>query len=904
KKLAKLITFTTTSGRKIEVTHNHKMFSYLPNKSDNESSSAAVNRGNKVRIKINIEMCYRHYRSKGDHKLFLKNPLVSHLLMIETSHQPTISKLKKMGFEMTKAKVGCRLRLSNIDLTYLGKIAKDIHSEIGGIIDTQIRVGKTNQTHKRALVIPAKNILPGMFLPVVVSNQIVYEQIIKKTEVEKNLMVYDLEVNRTHNFVADNIVVHNSVYKFRGASISNILQFKDDYPQAKEIILTENYRSNQEILDKAYHFIQNNNPNRLEAKLKINKKLVAKRTPEPSLSPRVKFFNFNGDHESASFVVEKIKSEYQAKADVSWMDFAILVRANDTADKYIKELKRQGLPYQFVSLKGLYFKPIILDIISYFKLLDNYHESAALFRVLNMDVFKVAYEDLVNINKTSRTKVWSLYEGLKNVSMIDNITPESINNINHLLTFIEAHSELAKNEKPSRLFVKFVYDIGLLKTLDHDEDREIFSFLNQFYQKIKEFETADPDLRLKDFIEMIDLEMEAGETGSLRLDYDDADVIKVMTVHAAKGLEFKYVFIVDLVDKRFPTINRGERISIPEAMIKEKLGEGSDFHLEEERRLFYVAATRAKDELYLIAAKDYGGAKPKKPSRFISEMGIDPELSDQSSLVVSDLERDIASLNNISLEEKQVLLPQLPAKFSFSQLAAYSSCPLQYKLAFILRIPAPTDKPSLIFGQTMHSVLREFMLPLLVGEEKESDLSESKIMELYDKYWTGDGYENKESQSKYLEQGRIILQKFVQNLNPDNLPQISFLEKDFVLKIGGESIKGAIDRVDKLPDGTLEIIDYKTGNPKSKLEWKDKRQLILYQLFLEDYLKIKVSALSYYYLTSGEKISFVSKPKEVEKLQLEVIQEIKAIQSLDFTPTPDSLKCQFCDFKGICEFKK
>jgi len=696
-----------------------------------------------------------------------------------------------------------------------------------------------------------------------------------------------------------------SVYKFRGASISNILQFKDDYPQAKEIVLTENYRSNQEILDKAYHFIQNNNPNRLEAKLKIDKRLVAKRTSSPSLSPHVKFLNFNNDHEAAAFVVEKIKSEYQARDDVSWLDFAILVRANDTADKYIKELKRQGLPYQFVSLKGLYFKPIILDIISYFKLLDNYHESAALFRVLNMDVFKVAYDDLVNITRVARTKVWSLYEALKNISAIDNISAESVNNINSLLNFVEAHSNLAKDTKPSRLFVRFVYDIGLFKTLDHDVDREIFSYLNQFYQKIKEFETADPDLRLKDFMEMISLEMEAGETGALRLDYDDADVVKVMTIHAAKGLEFKYVFVVDLVDKRFPTINRGERISIPEPLVKEKLGEGSDFHLGEERRLCYVAMTRAKDELYLTAAKDYGGAREKKPSRFIVEMGLDPELGNMALPLENDLMRDVQRLNNpISEEEKKVLLPQLPAKFSFSQLATYTNCPLQYKLAFILRIPAPTDKPSLIFGQLMHKVLCEFMLPLLVNEEKRPGaIDNRRLMELYDQYWAGDGYESKARREEYKQKGREILQKFEKNLN-NNLPQVLFLEKDFVFKIGGESIKGQIDRVDQLADGTLEIVDYKTGNPKEKLEWKDKRQLILYQLFLEDYLKVKVSTLSYYYLENGEKVSFVSKPKDIEKLQLEIIEEIKAIKSLDFTPTPDSIKCQFCDFRGICEFKK
>jgi len=732
-----------------------------------------------------------------------------------------------------------------------------------------------------------------------------------------------------------------AIYKFRGASLSNIMQFKDDFPKAEEIILTDNYRSRQEILDYAYTFIKNNNPNRLEEKLKINKKLTARRSGEaggkkagPGVKsagakkePAVKFLNFSDEFAEVSFAIDKIRELYQAGPETEWSDFAILVRANDTADKYLKELKRQNLPHQFVSLKGLYYKPIILDIISYFKLLDNYHESSALFRVLNMDLFKVSYPDLVAINKTARQKVWSLYEALKNAAAIPKISPEAAANISRLLGFVEKHSALIKTAKPSQLLIKFLYDTELLKGLDHDRDREIFSYLNQFYQKVKQFEEAEPDLKLKEFMDMLNLELEAGESGALRNDMEDADVIKVMTVHGAKGLEFKYVFLADVVDKKFPTINRGEKISIPDALVKEKLTDTKDAHLEEERRLFYVAITRAKDELYLLGAKDYGGATEKKPSRFIAEMGLDPELSNLARAEENELEKDLAALagegGEISAKNPEAeIIYELPEKFSFSQLAAYSTCPLQYKFAFILRVPAPTEKVNLIFGRVMHDTLREYLLPLTGGNNKmqgnlfgtgagQEDparyLSEKRLLEIYEKRWQNDGYNTKEEREKYYKKGRESLKNFAAEFNRTfaaaAAPQILFLEKDFSFKIGGFILKGKIDRVDKLSDGTLEIIDYKTGNPKEKLDWENKRQLILYQLFLEEFLKAKVSRLSYYYLDNGSKASFVSTAKDQEKMRAEIIEEIKEIKEMNFAPTPGEM-CKFCDFNGICEFRK
>ena len=235
--------------------------------------------------------------------------------------------------------------------------------------------------------------------------------------------------------------------------------------------------------------------------------------------------------------------------------------------------------------------------------------------------------DLVNINKMANRKVWSLYEALQNINAIPGVSAESLKNINKLLSLINVHSRLAATAQATKIFLHFAYDSGLLAGLDRDRDLELYSYLNQFYQKIKKMEEAEPDLRLADFLMAINLELEAGESGALKLDFADNETVKIMTVHGAKGLEFKYDFLVNLVDKKFPTIARSEKIVIPDALVREKVTTGAETHLEEERRLFYVALTRAKEALYLSGAKDYGGAREKKPSRFIAEMDLSSEIS-------------------------------------------------------------------------------------------------------------------------------------------------------------------------------------------------------------------------------------------------------------------------------------
>jgi len=689
-----------------------------------------------------------------------------------------------------------------------------------------------------------------------------------------------------------------SIYRFRGASLSNIMQFKDDFPKAKEVVLTENYRSGQTILDHAYSFISHNNPNRLEAKLKLDKKLISKISEKGSAA----FLQFDTEYEETKTVADMIKQLHAEKKAESWSDIAVLVRANDSADKFVKELTRQNIPNHFVSLKGLYYKPIILDSLAYLKLLDDYHEAAALYRVLNLPHFRVDHSDLLELNKFGRKKMWSLFECLQHVDAIKDVSDSGRANIKKLLEAVKHHAALSKDAKASKVYLHIVRDC-LLSYLDQDKDQESFSFLNQFYAKIKKFEASDEQGGLKDFLSLINLEMEAGETGGLRFNFDDADTVKIMTAHAAKGQEFGHVFIVNLVDRKFPVDNRSDKLPIPEQLGAVKT-QGKDAHLEEERRLFYVALTRAKRGLYATGARDYGGLRDKKPSRFVEEAEL--EIIPSQNSFKNELERDLAAIDTVAPRIQFAL----PEKFSFSQLKTFERCPWEYKFIYILKMPQE-DTPYFTFGRVIHSCLRQFFLPLLsdawrqpslfkTSESKESDMSLKRLLKLYEEYWTENGYEDRKQADEYRSRGKKMLEGLHAELGTHH-PAISFLEKKFSLSIGQETLTGTIDRVDDLGDGTYEIIDYKTGETPKALTYEHKQQLLLYQAALEEVFGLKVGKLTFYYLKSGEQKSFVAKAGEVEKVKLKMLDLINQIKSFDFTPRA-AIMCKNCPYKKLCEF--
>ena len=715
-----------------------------------------------------------------------------------------------------------------------------------------------------------------------------------------------------------------SIYRFRGAAMSNILQFKKDYPRAASVVLTQNYRSAQAILDLSYQFIQKNNPNRLEAQQGIVKKLLF----VGNEAAKIREFVAKTGEEETRMVINAIVKIKQSEPALTWNDFAVLVRANSQADAFIQALSRAQIPSQYVASRGLYTKGVILDVVNWLKLLDNYHESASMWRVLNIPSFKMPWDDVVELTSHARKKSTSLYEALRSARAIAAISADGHRAITVVLGLIERQTQAVRTLTVGKVVLQFLEEsgyLGFLTKLPEAEAKEQLSYLDQFYKAISAFEQSLPHASVKQFLEAHEMELESGDAGSLENTFEEGpEAVKVMTVHAAKGLEFHTVFIVQLVDKRFPSVERGDPIELPLPLVKEIVPEG-EVHLEEERRLLYVAMTRAKQNLIFSRAEDYGGARKKKPSLFLYELGLAGEGEEAVIGAHGHTSAQVYKSDKPDKSEKH-LAYQMPAKFSFTQLKAFETCPYQYRFAHILHVPVK-GRFTFSFGRTMHSTLQQFFALMRAHEGAQADLfgaasttrndgSQSVpplkvLLQLYEKNWIDDWYESNQHKREYFEKGKKILEEFHAKLSEEP-PLPLYLEQGFNLKLGikereegvseAVTIKGVIDRIDEA-EGGVQIIDYKTGRAKD-LDTADKDQLLIYQIAAREVLGLKPMRLTYYYLDEQKPVSFLGTEEEIAKIKEKIFKTITEIKSSDFHATPSPNVCKFCDFRGICEYRQ
>ena len=712
-----------------------------------------------------------------------------------------------------------------------------------------------------------------------------------------------------------------SIYRWRGAAIANIIYFRKRYPNAAIVTLNQNYRSSKEILDSSYQLIQFNNPDRLEIKEGISKKLLAVRGENKT---PVQLIYANKVENEAEEVKEEIKKLVKEK-NLQYKDIAILVRANDHSQPFVRALERARIPYQFLGPGHLFHQEEIKDLISYMKVLVNFEDNASMYRVLTLPIFDLDTRDiaaLLNHTKKQNITLFEACEGVDPLYMND----QTKYTVKRITEMIKKHLKQIPRETAGQVLYYFLEDSGLLQQylgaqLPHEEKKA--QNIAKFFERLKEFEASSEDASIFAVVDWIELAMQLGESPKAAdMDWSENNAVNILTVHSSKGLEFPAVFLVSLVTQRFPTRSRKEQIPIPMELIKEALPTG-DYNLQEERRLFYVAATRAKDYLYLTTSQYYGeGRRERKISPFVYEtLGeeavnkiIKKEKATQmvQQLSLLDLANDQAQ-KSASEDLPVNQLTSSPANtplainyISYSQMQCFDICPLHYKLKNILKIPSvPSAAQS--FGITIHSVLREYFAKKMRGE----DTDRISIEELLKNNWVNAGYDSKEHMNEAFSHAKESLIAFV-NAHGETKTTHLGLEIPFGFFIpnkngGALKVGGRIDRIDSLDENNIEIIDYKTGYQipdEKKLE--SDFQLSVYALAAAEVhdrifnRKPENVTLSLWYIEQDVKVSTTRTGEQLGIIKQQILDKVELISTSDFRCN-GSMICKNCEYKILCQ---
>ncbi|MBI2641656.1 ATP-dependent helicase [Candidatus Roizmanbacteria bacterium] len=586
-----------------------------------------------------------------------------------------------------------------------------------------------------------------------------------------------------------------AIYKFRGASVSNILTFIHDYPKAKQITLRNNYRSNQSILDSAYRLIKHNDP----------------------------------------------------AMDIFRID--------------IKD----------ISLLLAFSKKISRSLFDAIEIYTSF--------------FGDKQQEFTNYEK-----------------YLPLVKEESRKKLQDILHMIKRHLGLLRKETAGQILYFFLEDTKYLNSLvsyKTEKDEKIALNISKFFNKLKSFETTHEDASVTSVVEYIDMSMRLGESPlATETDIASYNAVNMLTVHSAKGLEFPIVFLVNLSRGRFPTYSKKEAIPIPQALIKEILPEG-DYHLEEERRLFYVGMTRAMDKVFTSASVLYGeGKRERKLSPFVIEaLGVD---FIKKHLVVRKDEKQQLTIFDFKKVEEKISKEKMPiTHFSYSQIESYKLCPLQYKYRYVLKIPT-TPSSATSFGESIHKVLQKFYQEFL----SNTSISKERLIQILREVWVPVGYDTEVHEAKMKKEAEKMLLTFFEKYHNPAI-KIVALEKLFKIKVDNSTfITGKIDRVDVNGNNGIEIIDYKTGQKPDKDKLQQSLQLSIYALAATDKglynKKLDEVTLTFYYLQKLEKFSMKRTAKDMEKMHEKIKSTVKNIRQNEFLPNVGPW-CDFCAFRMICE---
>ncbi len=684
-----------------------------------------------------------------------------------------------------------------------------------------------------------------------------------------------------------------AIFRFRGASMSNILDFDRTYPDARQVVLKENRRSPQAVLDAAYRLIQHNNPDRLEVAQKIDKRLVSIVGAGEPPHHRA----FDAVSSESDWVAETIKREHERGRP--YRDCAVLVRANNDADPYLRALNLRGIPWTFSGNAGLYGRPEIRLLIAFLRSVAHPDDSVSLHYLASSDVYQVPIVDLTKCATYADRKNRWLFDVLREVPADVALSEEGAGAVGRLIADLQRYMELAREHPTGEVLYQFLVDSGLMTRYAKapaELEQEVQN-VSKFFTRVKDAARVLKYDNVREFVNHLDALIDAGDDPAVAEADTETPAVHVLTVHKAKGLEWPIVFMVDCVQNKFPSTRRPDPVEMPPGLIKDLLPTG-DFHEQEERRLFYVGMTRAKERLYLTSAEDLGGKRKWKVSQFVLEALDLPKDATRPfrTRAIEELRRQAPAPEPTG----QGLTPvpdDEPLTISHKQVDDYQTCPLKYQYIHILRIPL-RQHHAVVYGDTLHKAVEFYLRRRAAGNYTSLEA----FLQAFENAWRNEGFLTREHEEQRKRAGVTALTRFYHEEEASGQKPTD-VEREFGFDVGFDRVRGRFDRVDETPAG-LVIVDYKssdvTDQKKADQRARESLQLKIYALAQHEMTGRLPARVELRFLETGLVGSQVPTAEDLLEARASIAEAARGIRRREFRATPGYQICRYCPYNQIC----
>lgn len=671
-----------------------------------------------------------------------------------------------------------------------------------------------------------------------------------------------------------------SIYGWRGATLANILDFKKRYPKAQDVTLIENYRSTQKILNAAYRLIQHNNPERLEIINKLDKRLHAQ--SGEGVAPTCR--RFRSLEAELTWVANDIARRLRAGQDAG--SIAVLARRGQIVKRAHETLELYGVAHVMAGLKNdLYAQPSVRQLLECLRAIGDPLDDMALFHVLSGPLFALEQHMLSELAATARHEHARLQDIIKSS---DEATCKSA------LETIEGWRAISGEMNVGDLAYIVITESGWKQRLyaQAKTDSEMLvqvQALSQLFKTLKEFERIANVASVQNYLINLPV-LQAGDGGFEDASLDiSSSLVNVLSIHRAKGLEWGTVYVVDCTEGSFPMRGRGGSIELPAEL--RIVTSQADEHMAEERRLMYVAVTRARHEIILSYSDRHGQGAPRKPSRFLEELLDVPTTEAGGDEVQTSLELFFAPRTppasvplpaGIRQGDKLVL--------SVSQIISWLDCPQDFYYRYVLGMPLPID-PSRQYGTAMHSAIQSIFDGRRAGDVPTLEVLTKRLRDTLPQAGYQSVRSRERTHAQALQSLRTIYDRFTREPLPVEVEQsFGVIVPDLPLKIVGR-----LDAVYRLDNG-VEIRDFKTSSSvttpeKAKSRAISSQQLTLYALAWKIMHGEMPALLTLDFVETGQRGSVRRQAKSLDTLLTKLGIMVKQLRAGEYPPGKDHMYC-------------